>query len=298
MHALSRGRSVKQSVTTTGARLTVLMPVKHYHPVYLQQSVASIIEQSASDWQLLVITEPNDRDHFGAVLQWALADARVRLIANAGRKLAGAINTGMRHAETAFVALLLADDMWAPDAIAVLGAYIDRHPDVDFFHTSRRIIDEGGNPISSVHHSRPSFSLDDFKRASPVKHLLCWRTSMGLAIGGLDESLNSVGPDDYDFPWTMAEHGARFKAVSECLYYYRDHRDSYRLTTHLPLSVHKSECQRIFKKHGVRWRDRRRYVTRAQRSFLRQCLYRNGIDKWFKERFGYDARRGWRETYR
>lgn len=39
-----------------------------------------------------------------------------------------------------------------------------------------------------------------------------------LACGGLDESLNSVWPDDYDLPWTMAEHGAMFKAISECLY--------------------------------------------------------------------------------
>jgi glycosyltransferase involved in cell wall biosynthesis len=298
MHGRFGSRTVKQSVATNGARLTVLLPVKHYHPDYLQQSVASIIEQSAGDWQLLVITEPHDADHFGALLHWALADVRVRLVANAGRKLAGAINSGMRHAATPFVALLLADDLWATDAVAVLGAYIDRHPDVDFFHTSRRVIDEAGNPISSVYPSRPSFTLDDFKRASPVKHLLCWRTSMALAIGGLDESLNSVGPDDYDFPWTMAEHGARFQAVSECLYYYRDHRDAYRLTTHLPLSVHKSECRRIFKKHGVPWHERRRYVTRAQRSFLRQCLYKNAIDKWIKEHFGYDARQGWRETYR
>lgn len=289
---------MKQSAAINHARLTVLLPVKNYHPSYLQQSVASVIGQSAGDWRLLVIAEPHDQTHFESVLHGALGDARTRLIANQGRKLAGAINTGMRHAETDFVALLLADDLWATDAVAVLASYIGRYPEVDFFHTSRRVIDENGTPISSVHHSRPHFTLDDFKRGSPVKHLLCWRTSTGLAIGGLDESLNSVGPDDYDFPWMMAEHGARFKAVSECLYYYRDHRDAYRLTTHLPLSVHKSECQRIFKKHGVPWRERRRYVTRAQRGFLRQCLYRNGIDRWIKERFGYDARRGWRETYR
>jgi glycosyltransferase involved in cell wall biosynthesis len=289
---------VKESAATNGARSTVLMPVKHYHPRYLRESVASILQQSSSDWRLLLIAEPQDHDHFGAVLHRALADPRARLIANDGRKLAGAINTGMRHAHTEFVALLLADDLWAPDAVRVLSAYIDAHSDVDFFHTSRRVIDESGTPISSVHYSRPSFSLDDFKIASPVKHLLCWRTRLALAIGGLDESLNSVGPDDYDFPWTMAEHGARFHAVRECLYFYRDHRDTYRLTTHLPLSVHKSECHRIFKKHGVPWRDRRRYVARAQQSFLRQCLYRNSVDKWIKERFGYDAHHGWRETYR
>jgi glycosyltransferase involved in cell wall biosynthesis len=278
-------------------RITALLPVKHYHPVYLQQSVASISQQS-DDWRLMVITESQDYDHFADILRPLLSGPRARLVVNEGRKLAGAINTGMRHAHTEFVAVLLADDLWATDAVRVLSSYIDAHREVDFFHSSRRIIDMNGKPISAVYKSRPSFTLDDFKTRSPVKHLLCWRTSKALAIGGLDETLNSVGPDDYDFPWTMAEHGARFRAVEECLYFYRDHRDCYRLTTHLPLSTHRRECHRIFKKHGVGWRDRRRYIARAQRSFMRQCLYRNALDKWIKETLGYDAQRGWRQTYR
>jgi hypothetical protein len=88
-----------------------------------------------------------------------------------------------------------------------LTAAIRAHPDTDFFHSSRRVIDEQDQPLSSVHRSRAEFALTDFVGGSPVKHLLCWRRAKGLAVGGLDESLNSVGPDDYDFPWTMAEHG-------------------------------------------------------------------------------------------
>ena len=188
---------------------------------------------------------------FKHLLTGELRDERIRLVINHGRKLAGAINTGMRYAPTVFVALLLADDRWSNDALAVLNNYIAEYPEVDFFHSSRQIIDEDDRPISSVHRSQPHVAVGDFKHGSPVKHLLCWRKDKALACGGLDESLNSVGPDDYDLPWTMAEHGAEFKAISECLYYYRDHRASYRLTTHLPLDVHKREIARIMEKHNV-----------------------------------------------
>jgi len=133
---------------------------------------------------------------------------------------------------------------------------------------------------------------------SPAKHLLCWRKEKALAIGGLDESLNSVGPDDYDFPWTMAENGAAFKAVKECLYYYRDHRESYRLTTHLPLSTHKKELTRIFRKHGAGEVDMKRKIADAERDYLQQCLFKSKFEKWIKERIGYDAKSGWRESYR
>jgi glycosyltransferase involved in cell wall biosynthesis len=279
------------------ARITALVPVKHYHPAYLEESVHSLAQQTCAEWRGVIIVEPEDRAHFAAVLRGALTDPRMRLVVNEGRRLAGAINTGMRQATTAFVALLLADDLWAPDAVRVLNDHIGRAPEVDFFHSSRRFIDERGHPISSVYSSKADFTLADFRRASPVKHLLCWRRRTALSVGGVDESLNSVGPDDYDFPWVMAEHGVRFRAVPECLYYYRDHRACYRLTTHLPLSHHRREQRKILRKHGVGWWEQQRHLARAQRSYLRQCLYRNRLDRWVKERLRYDACRGWRETY-
>ena len=281
-----------------GALITVLMPLRNYERAFLFKALCSLTAQSCPDWRLLIIVEPEDRAGFERLLEEELADARCRLIANEGRKLSGAMNTGMRRAETPFVAILLADDMWAPTAIEVLTSRIRQHSDRDFFHSSRVIIDEHDRPISTVHSSRESFELKDFMLSSPVKHLLCWRRELALSFGGMDESLNNVGPDDYDFPWTMAEHGARFHAIPEALYLYRDHRDAERLTTHLPLSIHLKEIKRIMRKHGASRGETETMLARAKSSYLRQCLYRNRADKWLKELVGHEARRGWRETYR
>jgi GT2 family glycosyltransferase len=273
------------------------MPVKEFHPEYLRRALDSMLGQTAPDWRLLVIVEnPVDEDLADALAP-ALEDDRVEVVVNEGRKLAGAINTGMRHAATEYVAILLGDDMWAPEAVEVLSERIARSPEVDFFHSGRVIVDADDQPISPFYPARERFTLEDFVGGSPVKHLLCWRRSAGLAIGGLDESLNSVGPDDYDFPWSMAEAGVRFEAVPECLYLYRDHRDSFRLTTHLPLSTHTSELRRILRKHGLRRFQVERAVARAKASYLRQCLYRSRLDRWLKERRRHDPGSGWRETY-
>lgn len=286
------------SSTAGAARLTAILPLKHYHPTYLAHCLASLLAQTCASWQALIVVEPPDVAAFRQRLAGVLADPRVRLIANEGRKLAGAVNTGMRHAATEFVALLLGDDLWAPEAVAVLSAAIAAEPAIDFFHSARRVVDDDGRPISSVHASRAEFTLADFLNGSPVKHLLCWRRQLGLAVGGLDETLNSVGPDDYDFPWTMAERGARFRALSDCLYLYRDHRAGFRLTTHLPLSVHQRESDRILRKHGVAAAVRRARLAKTRGTYLRQCLYRNWVDRWIKQWRGWDARDGWRETYR
>ncbi|MBV9951237.1 MAG: hypothetical protein JO291_04760 [Acidimicrobiia bacterium] len=151
--------------------------------------------------------------------------------------------------------------------------------------------------MSGAYPAREDVTLDDFFTGAPVKHLLCWRRSMGIDAGGLDERSASVGPDDFDFPWTMAEHGARFQAVDACLYLYRDHRDGYRLTTHLPRRVHERELRRIFRKHGVPRREIRRRVLSARRSYLRQCLYRSSWEATAR-RLLRRPPQVWYETYR
>jgi glycosyltransferase involved in cell wall biosynthesis len=280
----------------TEPRVTALLPVYRYHAPFLAAAAASMLAQTSSSWRLLVIYDgavPGVR----AALGDAAADERVRIVRNEGRKLSGALNTGMRQATTEFTGILLGDDLWEPHAVAVLESAIERFPDVDFFHSARRCVDGDGSSISGVRAARAGFTTDDFVAGSPVKHLLCWRRELGLAIGGLDESLECVGPDDYDFPWSMAEASARFMPIQECLYVYRDHRDSFRLTTHVPLSVHVREMRRIRRKHGVDEERIEAIVAAAQEGFLRQCLYRSRFDRWVKTAFRYDAHRGWREPY-
>ena len=262
--------------------LTALMPVKAFHERFLHEAVESVIEQTDPAWRLLIIGERPGLGGLRQTLAGALEDPRVELIANEGRKLAGAFNTGMRAADTPFVAILLGDDLWAPNAVEVLRREIAADPAIDFFHSARRFVDDDGNPVSDVMPPAQHVSPELFLKSSPVKHLLCWRRGLALEIGGMDESLNSVGPDDYDFPWLMADHGAAFKGVPECLYVYRDHRSGFRLTTHLPLDHHKREIARIMAKHGAPPAAIERRVARAEQSYLRQCLYRSRFDRLLK----------------
>jgi hypothetical protein len=279
------------------ALLTAILPLANYHEPFLRAALRSMFDQTSPHWRLTVVVEPESFAHFSQLLAEELGDPRVALITNTGRKLAGAINSGMRAATTPFVAILLGDDRWDLRAVQILSSAITQSPDIDFFHTGRYVIDQDDRRISPDYPARESFSLEDFREGSPVKHLLAWRRELGLAVGGVDESLNSVGPDDYDFPWVMAERGARFKAIPHCLYIYRDHREAFRLTTHLPLDHHTSEIDRILTKHGVPPRMRARLIRKARKGFLRQCLFRSEQEQRRKEQLGFDPRRGWRERY-
>lgn len=279
------------------ATITALMPLRNHHPEHLRAALDSMHRQTSGAWRLVVVVEPAELAAWRRRLAADLQDPRVELVANEGRKLSGAFNTGMRRATTEFVAILLADDRWAPEAVEVLERAIAARPDGDFFHSARIIVDGTDRPLSSVHAPSAEVRAEHFLVSSPVKHLLCWRREMALAAGGMDESLNSVGPDDYDFPWTMAERGAVFISVPEPLYLYRDHRDGFRLTTHLPLSVHVREIRRLMRKHGAPPEAIERKVAAAKAGYLRQCLYRNRLDAWLGRALRREPRRVWRDAY-
>jgi glycosyltransferase involved in cell wall biosynthesis len=279
-------------------RITALVPVAAYDSYFLKKAVRSVLGQTCPHWRLLIIADDNNFETVAETLREELVDPRVEVIRAQKQQLAHKLNAGMKRSSTDFLAILLGDDMWSSTAIEVLTEQLESFPEVELLHSSRVFIDENDRPISSIYYSKEHVSLEDFTVTSPIKHLICWRKDKALALGGFDESINYVGPDDYDFPWSMAEAQAVFKAIKECLYLHRDHREYYRLTTHVPRSWQIRETKRIMRKHGVARSDIRKRIAVAKHSYLRQCLYRSSLDKWVKEKLGYDARRGWRYRYR
>jgi glycosyltransferase involved in cell wall biosynthesis len=250
-----------------GAPITVLMPCRDQKPEFLAAAVASVRAQTSPGWKLLVVVAPETPGAVSGIVT-APGDPRIAVVMREGRGLGAALNTGMRRADTPFVCVLLSDDLLEPRAIEVLQRNIRLFPRVDVFHSSRRSIDAAGAACSPVWPSR-RFALADFARTgSPVKHLMCWRRALGLAVGGMDESLGRHGCDDYDFPWTMAERGARFKPVRECLYLHRVHHEFARLTTHVPIASQVTILTAMFRKHGVSEPDISTYLQRALDGYL------------------------------
>jgi len=277
--------------------VTAILPLRRYHWPHLQAAIGSMFSQTVPDWRLVIVVEPEDLEQFRTLLDEPLQDPRVRLLPNERFRYVGAFNTGMQRADTPFVGILLGDDLWDPRAVEVLSEAIREHPDVDLFHTGRRIIDSDGRAISGEYAPADNVTPEQFIMRSPVKHLICWRREFGLAIGGMDEKIVTAGPDDYDFPWMMTERGAVIRAVHQPLYIYRDHVDSFRHTTHLPRSLHIRNLKYILRKHGVPPATIRRRIRFSRRAYLRQCLYRNRLDQWIWQRLGREPRRRWREPY-
>ena len=217
-------------------------------------------------------------------------------VKNESRFITGALNTGMRHADHA---LRLRSALRRFVGSRSRRSHRSIHSRASarrfFSHITTLYIDDSGCPISTVYHAYRFVQSWLISRSyGPVKHLHCWKVESALAIGGMDESLGPHGADDYDFPWCMAEAGCSFKAVAECLYYKRDHREHYRLTTHIPMETQLDELRKIWRKHGMTEKEIEYQTNVRKDGYLRQALYVDEEDKKRKDREGYDIRQGWR----
>lgn len=246
-------------------KITILAPCKNPKRELLEDALQSLIRQTSGDWTALVITEPEPPPE---IREWVdeLGEPRIKLIAQPTPGFAAALNHGLRQVRTEFTAILLCDDRWSLDAVETLLRYRKDHPNADFFHSAHRWIDERGQPVGAVRPPGAAVTFDHFKRfGSPVKHLLCWRRSLALEIGGMNESLSVHGCDDFDFPWRMLEAGAGFQAIEECLYEYRIHQTHTRLTTHVPLEKQMAVLRAMFHSHGVSLLETDAFLQRASR---------------------------------
>ena len=278
--------------------VTVLMPCKDPNDAFFKKALGSVIGQNTPAWNLIVVDDHSEEIVTKNYLKELSKskDKRVSVIKNESNRITGALNTGMKFAQTPYVCSLHCDDLLDRTAVGVLSDYMNRYPDVDYFHSSRIHIDENGSPVGPVLRARESFDLYDFKNFCPVKHLHCWKVKSALDIGGMDESLGLHGADDYDFPWCMAEAGFSFQAIRECLYYYRDHRAHYRLTTHVPLNYQIYELKKIFIKHDLDEKEIMDQIERRKKGYLRQALFTDDEDKRIKQKdLQRVMRKGWRE---
>lgn len=108
--------------------LSVVMPVHNALP-YLDQSIASILDQSVTDFEL-VIRDDGSTDGSGEVLRdWARRDGRIKLFHGPRLGPAGSSNWVVRQSTGDVVARMDADDIARPDRferqLAVLRASVD-----------------------------------------------------------------------------------------------------------------------------------------------------------------------------
>lgn len=82
---------------------------------YLDAAIASVVEQTVADWELLVVDDHSADGTLGIAQQWAQKDSRIQALHNEENQgVSRSRNRGIDLARGQYVAFLDADDTWYP----------------------------------------------------------------------------------------------------------------------------------------------------------------------------------------
>ena len=211
------------------AKITVVIPL-YQTEAYIADALRSVLAQTYRDFEVIVVDD-GSRDR-GPEIARATGDARVRVVTQENRGLAGARNTGIRQATTEFIALLDADDLWAPEKLARHVAQFVADPDLDVSFSASRLIDGEGLDIGLIQ-SPKSAALEtaDFFCRNPIGNgsapVLRRRAFDRIAF--VDASLDRLcwfdesfrQSEDVECWMRLKVAGCSFKYVDEPLTFYR-----------------------------------------------------------------------------
>ncbi len=189
---------------------------------YLSGAIGSVLEQTYSDFEIIVVDDGSTDDTEQVVRQF-LDNPRIRYIRQENAGQANAKNTGIKNSSGTFIAFLDADDRWCPEKLEKqMSCFVNREvgvvycrakyldeEDKEFFYTTV-------SPYLQPRRGKVTtwLFLDNFVQfSSSVVRKECFEK-----FGVFDETLG-MGID-WDL-WLRISTGYTFDFVDEPLFYYR-----------------------------------------------------------------------------
>ena len=163
------------------------------------KAIKTVIKQSFSDWQLIVVNDGSTDNTVDLVNQLISEDPRITLIDSKNNQgLAASLNKGIAVSTGEYIARMDADDLALKERLRLQVDYLDEHPDVMVLGGAAIYRNSQGKVLGEVF--MPEEHSDIIRwllRSSPFIHpTVMMRKSFVDVTSGYDESLNRA--QDYD----------------------------------------------------------------------------------------------------
>ena len=193
---------------------------------YLSFAVNSVLEQTYTNYELLIINDCST-DNTGYILKrYENADKRIRVHNNKVRLgVAKSLNFAINLSGGTLIARIDSDDIWHKDKLQKQVNYFASNPSVFLLGTAKTVIDEYGNRINTK--EKQFFSYKDIKAQIIKNNLFChssviFRKSIIKDVGYYNEDFRNT--EDYEY-WLRIIAKIKGEILPEALVYYRIHKD-------------------------------------------------------------------------
>jgi len=208
-------------------RVSVLLPF-HNAGAGLDAAISSIVQQTLTDLELLLIDNGSTDEGPVIAQRWADDDTRIKVLHEPHIGIAHALNTGLAHDQGRFIARMDADDVSHPERLAKQVAYLEAHPEIGVLGTRTAF-------ASSMQESRGMQAFVDWQNNilsphahyvkrfvdAPVAHpTVMFRRELVDQHGSYD---TGPLPEDHELWLRWMDHGVRFAKLPEKLLTWNDH---------------------------------------------------------------------------
>lgn len=113
-------------------KVSFILPIYNVEK-YLSECVESILAQTYSDFEILLVDDGSPDNCPALCDEWARKDNRIKALHKPNGGLSDARNFGLEHAQGDYVVFVDSDDFWVNnDCLEQLMNIVDAHPDCDF----------------------------------------------------------------------------------------------------------------------------------------------------------------------
>lgn len=215
--------------------ISIVIPMYNSAP-YIKQTVASVLRQTFTDFELIVIDDGSSDGSRDVVLRLAEADSRVAVHSIENRGVSHARNLGCSLANGEFIAFLDSDDIWLPNKLELqYHALQDSDSATVGVGCWFSLFNESDSERLSVVKPRwdRTWILDWllFKEPGPLMPSTLLVTAKAITeVGGFDVDMSTVA--DADFSWKLVNHG-KVITVDQSLVLYRQSTNQMSRNTNL-----------------------------------------------------------------
>jgi glycosyltransferase involved in cell wall biosynthesis len=203
-------------------KVSVIVPVFNESVETLEESLLSLMNQTFSDFECVVVDESTQPESAQACERICARDARFRYVHPTQRLgLPGSLNLAISMARGELLARFDSDDVCLPERLAVQASFMDTHPEVGVVGAGLELIDEKGSP-TAVRRYPQSFAeiARKLQFTTTLAHpAVMYRASVAKAHGTYDPSYRYS--EDLDLWLRWLNKGIVFANVPDVLVKYR-----------------------------------------------------------------------------
>lgn len=199
-------------------KISVIMPVYNTKEEYLKEAIESILSQTFSDFELIIINDGSDKKTTLTLEQFK--DLRIKIIEGQHKGAAAARNLGIDNSKGEYILLMDSDDIALPQRLEKQLKFMDENPDISISSSWYKTI-----PNNKVH-KLPPF-------VGPLELLSGCKMACGCSIFRksdiekfnlkFNETIETA--EDYDL-WVRASKVAKLANIQEVLLLYRQVENS------------------------------------------------------------------------